>query len=381
MRARRKRAALDPRSSSATSSRHGPSVGEGEAGGQITRLLRARRSDRLIHRHPPDSPPPSPFTQYLLQGNTDCNTILSRVWTSSWGDPDHGGALDDSAVWTAVDNPERRPCLKRIDTHTHPKISKHFSFDPRSVHRMVRMAKRVGLDGVALTEHFHGRDFWAIYEDLEPMYPRRGAVLGGRAGPDSGGRGQYPGRRARDRARRGGRAAPARPGLPRAAVGGLRARPPRIPRRERRLRRRADRRSHVPAGEGAGKFSAAELGACTRSRSTARTSARRSCCWFRPARSDLPIVAGSDAHHWLQLGVRHSLVHTDEIGVAAVIKAIKEGLTGYGVGAYTPVRVRASKSVKNITKLLRKSRGLPGPGSGSWGTWPRSQALEKPLAG
>lgn len=45
--------------------------------------------------------------------------------------------------------------MKRIDTHTHPKISKHFAFNPRSVARTVRMAKRVGLDGVALTEHFH----------------------------------------------------------------------------------------------------------------------------------------------------------------------------------------------------------------------------------
>src|SRR5262249_34870033 len=68
----------------------------------------------------------------------------------------------------------------------------------------------------------------------------------------------------------------------------------------------------------------------------------------------LPIVAGSDAHHWLQLGVRHSLLHTDEISVPSVIKTIKEGLTGYGVGPYTPLRVKAAKSLKNITKTLRK---------------------------
>jgi len=61
--------------------------------------------------------------------------------------------------------------LKRVDTHTHPKISKHFAFDPGSVARMVRMGKRVGLDGLALTEHFHGKDFWAIYESLVDIYP------------------------------------------------------------------------------------------------------------------------------------------------------------------------------------------------------------------
>jgi len=45
--------------------------------------------------------------------------------------------------------------LKRIDTHTHPKISKHLTFNPDSVTRMARMARRLGLDGIALTEHFH----------------------------------------------------------------------------------------------------------------------------------------------------------------------------------------------------------------------------------
>jgi len=81
----------------------------------------------------------------------------------------------------------------------------------------------------------------------------------------------------------------------------------------------------------------------------------------------LPIVAGSDAHQWLQLGVRHSLVHMEEISVRALIKAIKEGLTGFGAGAYTPLRVKTAKSLKNITKLLRKcypSSSKPGRG---WG--------------
>jgi len=61
--------------------------------------------------------------------------------------------------------------LKRIDTHSHPKISKHFAFDPGAVARMVRMAMRVGLDGVALTEHFHATGYWEIHAHLEAAYP------------------------------------------------------------------------------------------------------------------------------------------------------------------------------------------------------------------
>jgi len=71
----------------------------------------------------------------------------------------------------------------------------------------------------------------------------------------------------------------------------------------------------------------------------------------------LPIVAGSDAHHWLQLGVRHTLMHLDEIRIATVLKTIREGLTGFATSPYTPLRVRGAKSLKTITKLLRKCYG------------------------
>ena len=71
----------------------------------------------------------------------------------------------------------------------------------------------------------------------------------------------------------------------------------------------------------------------------------------------LPIVGGSDAHHWLQTGVRHTLLHTDELTLTAVLKAVREGLTGFATGPYTPLRVKTAKSLKNITKMLRKCYG------------------------
>lgn len=71
----------------------------------------------------------------------------------------------------------------------------------------------------------------------------------------------------------------------------------------------------------------------------------------------LPIVAGSDAHHWLQLGVRHTLMHLDQIRIAIVLTTIREGLTGFATFPYTRLRVRGAKSLKTITKLLRKCYG------------------------
>jgi PHP-associated len=87
----------------------------------------------------------------------------------------------------------------------------------------------------------------------------------------------------------------------------------------------------------------------------------------------LPIVAGSDAHHWLQVGVRHTTMLAEEISARSVIEAIREGLTGYGTSSYTPLRVKTAKSLKNITKMLRRySGGDTGPR--------RSQSLGVPAS-
>jgi len=50
-------------------------------------------------------------------------------------------------------------------------------------------------------------------------------------------------------------------------------------------------------------------------------------------------------------------MHLDEIRIATVLKTIREGLTGFATSPYTPLRVRGAKSLKTITKLLRKCYG------------------------
>jgi predicted metal-dependent phosphoesterase TrpH len=272
--------------------------------------------------------------------------------------------------------------LKRIDTHTHPKISKHFAFDPTSVHRMVRMAKRVGLDGLALTEHFHGRDFWAIYKGLYHMYPSErgvfwadglaiipGAEINIREGAHVIALGEVAELHRLDRAFREALSDGYEPGLREfldvaddfdiARIG-----------------------AHMfrPAKE-LGKFSAVDLRRLHALEVNGKDFGTETMLLVQARALGLPVVAGSDAHHWLQLGVRHSLVHTEEIGTRSVIKAIKEGLTGYGVGAYTPIRVKGSKALKTITKLLRKYYAGPGGAGRSWRFWPRSPLPDKSLAG
>jgi len=272
--------------------------------------------------------------------------------------------------------------LKRIDTHTHPKISKHFAFDPGSVVRMVRMGKRVGLDGLALTEHFHGKDFWVIYETLADIYPMERGVFW------ADGLALVPG--AEINIREGAHA------IVMAEVAEL---------------RRLDRMFPVPLSDGyeptlrefldltddfelvrigahmfrphkeLGKFGAADLRRFHALEVNGKDFGTELMLLAQARALGLPIVAGSDAHHWLQLGVRHSLFHLDEIGLPAVIKTIREGLTGFATGAYTPVRVKGAKAIKNLTKRLRSYYTPPPPSAKNWGPWRAGEVRGKPVAG
>src|SRR5215470_5727657 len=247
---------------------------------------------------------------------------------------------------------------------------------------MVRMGKRVGLDGLALTEHFHGKDFWAIYESLVDVYPMERGVFW------ADGLALIPGAEVNIREKAHV--------IVMAEVAELRHldRDFPVPLSEgyeptlREFLDRTEERELVRIGahmfrphKELGKFAAADLKRFHALEVNGKDFGTELMLLVQARALGLPIVAGSDAHHWLQLGVRHSLLHTDEISVPSVIKTIKEGLTGYGVGPYTPLRVKAAKSLKNITKTLRKYYDPHGPTTSAWNPWSKPEAPEKPLAG
>jgi predicted metal-dependent phosphoesterase TrpH len=201
-------------------------------------------------------------------------------------------------------------------------MSKHFAFTPRALARMVRMARSVGLDGVALTEHFHTAGYWDIHRHLADAFACRGGVFWAdgvalipgaeiniREGAHVVVLGDVAEIRRLDRA------------FPRLLSQGY----------EPRLREFLD----VCDG-----FDLARIGAHM----------------FRRTKE----LGGSDAHHWLQLGVRHTTMYIEEISTSSIIRTIREGLTGYGTSPYTPLRVKAAKSLKLIAKMLRKHYGNDG---------------------
>lgn len=251
--------------------------------------------------------------------------------------------------------------LKRIDTHTHPNMSKHFDFDGRTVTRMVAMARRVGLDALALTEHFHACQYWGVHEHLAATYPMARGLF------EAGGVALIPG--AEVNVREGAHV------IVLAEVEELR----RLDRAfgeplsrgyEPTLRELLDVTDDFDLvrigahmfrpGKELGKFAAADLRRLHALEINGKDFGTELMLLTQARALSLPIVAGSDAHHWLQIGVRHTLLHAEDLSMRGIAKTIKEGLTGYGTGAYTPVRVKTAKSLKNITKLLRNCYGGTG---------------------
>jgi PHP-associated len=257
-----------------------------------------------------------------------------------------------------VDNFDGEAPVKRIDTHTHPKISKHFAFDPGAITRMASMARRVGLDGLCVTEHFHAREYWAIPEHLERTYACQRGVFW------SDDVALIPG--AEVNIREGAHV------IVLAEVAELRrldaAFPDRLSERyEPTLREFLDVTDDFDVarigahmfrrGKELGKFAAADLRRLHALEVNGKDFGTEVMLLAQARALNLPIVGGSDAHHWLQAGVRHTLLHTDDISLHGVIKTIREGLTGFATSPYTPLRVKTAKSLKNITKLLRKCYG------------------------
>ena len=211
------------------------------------------------------------------------------------------------------------------------------------------MARRAGLDGLALTEHFHARGYWDIASHLLETYPsERGVFL-------ADGLALIPG--AEVNIREGAHV------IVLGEVAEL---------------RRLDEAFEEPLSRGyepalrefldvtddfelarigahmfrrakeLGKFTAADLRRLHALEINGKDFGTEIMLLVQARALGLPIVAGSDAHHWLQVGVRHTLVHADELAISTLVKTIKEGLTGFGTGPYTPLRVRAAKSLKTL---------------------------------
>lgn len=53
-----------------------------------------------------------------------------------------------------------------IDLHVHSRLSKSFDYDHANLERLVHVGRRRGLDAFALTEHIHAVKFWEMHDRL-----------------------------------------------------------------------------------------------------------------------------------------------------------------------------------------------------------------------
>jgi predicted metal-dependent phosphoesterase TrpH len=66
-------------------------------------------------------------------------------------------------------NGDERRRLK-VDLHVHSRLSKSFDYDHANLERLVGLGRRRGLDGFALTEHIHAVNFWDMHSWLLKNY-------------------------------------------------------------------------------------------------------------------------------------------------------------------------------------------------------------------
>lgn len=245
--------------------------------------------------------------------------------------------------------------MKRIDFHVHAKISKMFSFDLAALRSTIAQAQRVGLDGFALTEHLHADNFWGVQDELSRCFAYEdgtyavdggmriltGAELSLRETCDvlllgslerlrrfdgfltlPATRGYKPGfAEALAAARRAGLfmigAHMFRPGKELAKLG-------------------AERLRSLDALEANGK----DFFGDTRVFASAQ-------------KMDRPVVGGSDAHYWPQVGIKATILPIAEIRQASVVEAIRDGQTRIESLNYGPLAVKISGTYKQVLKMKR----------------------------
>ncbi len=248
-----------------------------------------------------------------------------------------------------------------IDLHTHMMLSKTFTFEPKRVDRYIRTASVVGLQGIAVTEHLHAPDYFGVYRYFSSRFPYKdgvyrvgknfaflpGAEISIAEGGDILAIG--PVEHVRTLAARlsmppvSGYKPPfeellgARDGLEVLLIGAH------MFRGEKNLEKFPERLlKRLDAVEVNGKDYGLELKLLQRA-----------------SELELAVTGGSDAHHWLQLAVRATLVPDERFGLEHLFSAIHDRKTNYYCGKFPALRVYMSHKIKRAVKRARGIDEVP----------------------
>jgi len=245
-----------------------------------------------------------------------------------------------------------------IDLHTHMMLSKTFEFNEARVGRYVRMASLLGLRAIALTEHLHAYDYFEVHKYMAKKFNLEGGIynvsdkfafipgveISVVEGGDILAIGPYD--HIKIIAKR----------LNMPPLTGYK------PRFEELLNAKDGLDlifigAHMfRAEKSLEKFSPSLL----KKLDAVEANGKDYGLEYRLVRKandlDLAVTGGSDAHHWLQLGVRATLVPDCRLNLESLQRAILEQKTTYWCGKYPAVKVYFSKRIKRTVKALKKPK-------------------------
>jgi hypothetical protein len=242
--------------------------------------------------------------------------------------------------------------VKTIDLHVHAKLSKSFPFDISAVYQMIWQAKRTGLDGFAIVEHLHADSYWGVYDRLRKSFAYddgvfhvgrdfrllSGAEVGISGGADLIALGTLDQIQTMNR----GFARPAtegyKPTLQQALDVAQRAGMFVIGAHKFREKKELTK---FPDGD-LRRLDALECNGKDFHRDAQVQEAAR--------RLGTPVVGGSDAHHWPQVGVKATVLPVSELTQAAVRNAVRNGHAIVRSLPHGPIAVRLAWAYKKIAK-------------------------------
>jgi histidinol phosphatase-like PHP family hydrolase len=239
-----------------------------------------------------------------------------------------------------------------IDLHVHSRLSKTFEFDHENLERLVRLGARRGLQGFALTEHIHAINYWRMHEQLLDTYAYASGVY--RVRPDffvlSGAEVTVAER------------------VDFIVVGPL----DQLAKLDSAFRPKLSESHHVPALELAREARALGLILIlAHPFRVEKEAAKLDTAIFRwvhavevngrdhggerevvalAERHRLPLSGGSDAHFYLQVGIRNTVVPTAEVHHEANREAFDAGRTRVHAKPYARAVVELCQEVKRVAK-------------------------------
>jgi predicted metal-dependent phosphoesterase TrpH len=241
--------------------------------------------------------------------------------------------------------------LSKIDLHVHSRLSKSFEYDHENLGRYINLGRRRGLSAFALTEHIHAVNFWAMHEWLGRKYAYRDGMYDVDGFPVLSGTEVTVGER-----------------VDFIVVGPL----DEVRSLDEAFRPRLSEWNHAPAmefaaearkrdlvlilahpfrlGKEASKLDERIFDMVHAVEVNGRDHGGERQVIALAERHDLPISGGSDAHFYLQVGIRSTIIPTDQVDFASVKRAFETASTRVHAKTYARSAVELCQEIKRVAK-------------------------------